>query len=147
VAAFDELEVGQRFIAPRRTVTEALATTVTALAGYTHPLFTDAAYVREHTPFPSPPVAGGLVLLLCGGLAEQTEVFDEHTVALLGFDDVRFPAPAFHGDTLRLQMEVVELAPSSSGEKGVAAFRWTCTKDDGQIVAVATARLLLRQRR
>jgi acyl dehydratase len=146
VAAFDELEVGQRFMAPRRTVTESLATTMTALAGYTHPLFTDAVYVREHTPFERPPIAGGLVLLLCGGLAEQTDVFDEHTVALLGFDDVGFPAPSFHGDTLALEMEVTELNPSSRGDRGVAAFRWTCTRDDGEVVAVATARLLLRHR-
>jgi acyl dehydratase len=146
MAAFEELTIGACFRAAEVTVTADLATAAMQLGGYTHPLFTDPAYVRESSPFPSPPVAGELVLLLCGGLAEQSEVHDEHTVALLGFDDVRFPAPAFHGDALTLEMEVVELVPSAAGGRGVAAFRWTCAKQDGQVVAVATARFLIRQR-
>ena len=36
------------------------------------------------------------------------------TVANLGWDEVRFPKPVFHGDTLRIETEVVEAARQAS---------------------------------
>ena len=36
------------------------------------------------------------------------------TVANLGWDEVRFPKPLFHGDTIHVQSEVLELRESRS---------------------------------
>src|SRR3546814_3372777 len=36
------------------------------------------------------------------------------SVAYLGWDEVRFPRPVFHGDTLRIETEVLELRESRS---------------------------------
>ena len=45
------------------------------------------------------------------------------TVGNLGWDDVRFPAPVFAGDTLRVESEVLELRESRSRpENGIVVF-------------------------
>jgi len=44
-------------------------------------------------------------------------------VANLGWDEVRFPKPMFHGDTLRVETEVVELRESKSRPNaGIVTF-------------------------
>ena len=44
---FDELEVGDQFTSPRRTVTEADVVIFTSLTGLLNPLFTDEEFARE----------------------------------------------------------------------------------------------------
>jgi acyl dehydratase len=45
------------------------------------------------------------------------------TVANLGWDEVRFPKPLFHGDTIRIETEVLELRDSKSRpENGIVTF-------------------------
>ena len=45
------------------------------------------------------------------------------TVANLGWDEVRFPNPLFHGDTIRIETEVLELRESKSRpENGIVIF-------------------------
>lgn len=134
--------VGERFVAPRRTVTEALLETMTALGGYTHPLFADATYVRDHTPFERTPVPGALTLFLLGGMAEQTGRFNA-VIAMLGIDDVRFPEPALVGDTLELTISVRDARPSSSGRTGIVTVEWDCRSDRGAHVLDATVTFLV----
>jgi acyl dehydratase len=45
------------------------------------------------------------------------------TVANLGWDEVRFPKPLFHGDTVRCETEVVEVRASNSRPRnGIVTF-------------------------
>jgi len=45
------------------------------------------------------------------------------TVANLGWDEVRFPKPLFHGDTVHVQTEVMELRDSKSRpQNGIVIF-------------------------
>jgi acyl dehydratase len=44
-------------------------------------------------------------------------------VANLGWDEVRFPKPLFHGDTVHVQTEVMELRDSKSRpQNGIVIF-------------------------
>lgn len=142
MGTFDRLAVGDRVSAPDAVIpldSRALARDV---GGYTHPLFTDDAWVREHSPFSAGPVPGEFVLFLLGGLAERSGAFDDTTIALVGLDEVRFVSPAFPGDTIRLDMEVVAKEPSRSGRRGSMQLRWNCTNGDGTQVLSAIATFL-----
>jgi len=45
------------------------------------------------------------------------------TVANLGWDEVRFPKPVFHGDTIHVESEVVEVRESKSRPNaGIVVF-------------------------
>lgn len=136
--AFERLTVGDRFTTPDRTISEDAATII-RLAGYTHPIFTDPAHVARSTTFAGRPIPGELTLLFLGGLAEQTGVFDETTLALVSLDAVEFKTPALLGDTIRLEMEVSEKQRSASGRRGFVTFAWTCRDQRAEIVLTARA--------
>lgn len=144
MGAWDTLDVGRRIRTPGRTVSEGVAGTLIALGGYTHPMFNDAEYVRERTPFGRIPLPGEVTLLFMGGLAEQVGVFDETVIALVGMTDLRFERPAFPGDTLALEMEVVEKRPSARGARGAVTFQWNCLNQRGERILSARVTLLFR---
>ncbi|MFC6152123.1 MaoC/PaaZ C-terminal domain-containing protein [Nocardioides yefusunii] len=100
-----------------------LVSTVVGRGGYTHPLF-DVATHGESTPLP-----GQGVLLLAGGLVEQSGVLDD-AVALLEMKSVRFTQMVRAGDTLRVRVTPGSHRATSSG-KHVQEFAW-------QIVVVAS---------
>ena len=140
MSTFNRLDVGTTVVSQGRTITESLASDAATIGGYVHPLFTDHEYVRRHTSFEPPLIPGQFVLYLLGGLAEMAGVFDETTIGLVALDDVRFAAPVRVGETIRLEMEVVERRVTSDGTKGVMRLDWTCRShdDDLKLQCVAT---------
>ena len=71
------------------------------------------------------------------------------TVANLGWDEVRFPRPLFHGDTLRVQTEVIELRESRSRpHNGIVIFEHRAYNQRDELVGVCKrTALMLRQPR
>jgi acyl dehydratase len=58
------------------------------------------------------------------------------TVANLGWDAVRFPKPVFHGDTLSVESEVLELRESRSRpENGIVIFAHRAYNQRNELVA------------
>ena len=57
-------------------------------------------------------------------------------VANLGWDEVRFPKPLFHGDTVNVQTEVIELRESKSRpDAGIVTFLHQAFNQHGDLVA------------
>ena len=57
-------------------------------------------------------------------------------VANLGWDEVRFPKPVFHGDTLRVETEVIELRESKSRpDQGIVTFLHRAYNQRDELVA------------
>lgn len=110
-----------------------------ALGGYTHPLFTDDAHLAT-TPFAARPVPGQGLLLVMGGLAEQSGTYGAETLALLGFERVEFLRPAVDGDEVGIEIERLE--PESHR---VTRWRWRCVRSDGDLLVEAVARFLVRR--
>ncbi len=143
MSTFERLNLGDRFVTPQRTISEDAAAIIRR-AGYTHPLFTDPQYVARSTSFAGRPIPGELSLLFLGGLAEQTGLFDETTLALVSLDAVGFKTPALIGDTIRLEMEVIGKRRSGSGRRGFVTFAWTCRNQRDEIVLTARAAFAFR---
>ena len=58
------------------------------------------------------------------------------TVANLGMDEVRFPKPVFHGDTLHIESEVLELRESRSRpQNGIVVFAHRAFNQKNELVA------------
>lgn len=67
------------------------------------------------------------------------------TVANLGMEKVRFPAPVFHGDTVRVRTTVVGLRPSKSRPgQGIVTFLHEMFKQDGTLVASCERAALMK---
>jgi acyl dehydratase len=102
-------------------------------------------YVREESPFDSPLVPGEFTLFLLGGLAEQSGLFEDDVVALVGIDEVRFPSAALIGDTVSLEMEVGAHQRRPGGSTGSIALRWRATKQTGEEVLICGVTMLVRE--
>ncbi|MGH6785434.1 MAG: MaoC family dehydratase [Novosphingobium sp.] len=132
---FDELAVGQRFDhAIRRTVTETDNVLFTTLSHNPAALHLDAEYMAG-TEYGRVLVNSCFTLSLMVGVSVGDTTLGT-AVANLGWDEVRFPAPVFVGDTLRVVTEVVELRESKSRpEAGIVTFRHEAWNQKGELVA------------
>jgi len=139
-----DLPIGAMATSPPVEITEEHGALARKLGGYTHPLFDEQPYPRESLPFERRPVPGELTLFLLGGLAEQSGLFDDSVIALVGMDDVRFLDAAMVGDTIRLELEVVGRRATSGGDKVVIDFTWRARKDDDTEVLTARISMLCR---
>jgi acyl dehydratase len=119
---FEEFTVGQTFRhALRRTITEADNVFFSALTHNPAPLHLDAEYMKN-TEFGKPIVNSCLTLAFMVGISVGDTTAGT-TVANLGWDAVRFPAPLYHGDTIRIETEVLELRDSKSRpDNGIVIF-------------------------
>jgi acyl dehydratase len=68
-------------------------------------------------------------------------------VANLGWDEVRFPKPVFHGDTLHVETEVIELRESRSRpDQGIVTFLHRAFNQRDELVASCKRSGLQRKR-
>jgi acyl dehydratase len=68
-------------------------------------------------------------------------------VANLGWDEVRFPLPVFHGDTLRVETEVIALRDSKSRpDQGIVTFAHRAFNQRNELVASCKRSGLQRRR-
>jgi len=145
---FDELDLGVRYLhRPGRTVTETDNVLFTTLTMNTQPLHLDAAW-SANQPFGHRLVNSMFTLSTIVGLSVNQLTLGT-LVANLGFSEVRFPHPVFHGDTLYAETIVMEKRPSKSrpGE-GIVTFEHTGLNQNDEVVAVARrASLVLMQPR
>lgn len=133
---FDELAVGQVFRhAIRRTVTEADNVFFSALTHNPAALHLDEEYCRTETEFGQRIVNSAFTLGLMVGISVGDTTLGT-AVANLGWDEVRFPKPVFHGDTLRVESEVAELRASKSRPNaGIVTFVHRAYNQRDELVA------------
>ncbi|SHG83157.1 Acyl dehydratase [Hydrocarboniphaga daqingensis] len=133
---FDEMKVGQRFVHPiRRTITEADNVWFSAITHNPAYLHLDEEYCREHTEFGTRIVNSAFTLGLIVGISVNDTTHGT-AVANLGWDEVRFPKPLFHGDTVRVETEVLQLRESKSRPNaGVVEFIHRAYNQKNELVA------------
>ena len=132
---YEEFSVGQTFAhAIRRTVTEADNVLFSAMTHNPAPLHLDEEYMRG-TEFGTRLVNSLFTLGLMIGISVNETTLGT-TVANLGMDEVRFPKPVFHGDTLHMESEVLALRESKSRpDQGLVTFLHRAINQKGDIVA------------
>ena len=130
---------------PGRTITEADNTLFTATTMNTQALHLDAAWAEAQEPFHDRLVNSMFTLATLIGLS-ITQLTQGTIVANLGFSEVVFPKPLFHGDTLYAETVVPEKRESKSrpGE-GIVTFAHTGRNQHGEVVATAVRQTLMRK--
>jgi acyl dehydratase len=141
---FEEMDLQARYLhRPGRTLTEADNVLFTTLTMNTQPLHLDAAWsATQH--FGQRLINSMLTLSTLVGLSVSQLTLNT-IVANLGFKEVRFPNPLFHGDTMYGETIVLEKRVSESrvGE-GVVVFEHTARNQEGAVVAVAIRSTLVQ---
>lgn len=144
---FEEFNVGQVFRhAVRRTVTEADNVFFSALTHNPAALHLDEEYCRSETAFGQRVVNSAFTLGLMVGISVGDTTLGT-TVGNLGWDEVRFPKPVFHGDTLRIESEVLELRASRSRpQNGIVIFQHRAYNQRDEMVAICKRSALMLRR-
>ncbi len=132
---FDELRVGQVFNhAIRRTVTETDNLMISALTHNPAQLHLDEDYMQG-TEYGARIVNSTFTLGLMVGVSVGDTTLGT-AVANLGWDEVRFPKPVFHGDTLHIVTEVIDLRESKSRpDAGIVTFLHQAFNQRDELVA------------
>ena len=144
---FEEFRVGALFHhAMRRTVTETDNLLISTLTHNPAALHLDAEYCRTQSEFGQRVVNSVFTLGLMVGISVGDTTLGT-TVANLGWDEVRFPKPLFHGDTVRCETEVLELRDSRSRpDNGIVIFAHRAyNQHDVLVASCKRSALMLRK--
>ena len=141
---FEDFESAAPTTSAARIITEADVNAFAALTGDFVPLHTDEAYART-TRFGRRIAHGALVFSVSVGLATQMDLFDDSLIAFSGVDRLRFVAPVFLGDSVRVVKRVVDCKALGDGQ-GIVTFESRVLNQDGGLVVVYNDRLLVKRR-
>ena len=106
---YEEIEVGERFESPGRTVTETDVVLFAGLSGDYNQLHTDVEFAKGHR-FGERVAHGLLVLSIASGLVTRLG-FIEGTVQAFTGVEWKFRGPVLIGDTVRVAVEVHRKRP------------------------------------
>src|ERR1700758_790286 len=142
---FEEFELGVRYLhRPGRTITEADNVVFTTLTMNTQALHLDAAFSEGQAPFHQRLVNSMFTLSTLVGLS-VAQLTQGTIVANLGFSEIAFPRPLFHGDTLYAETVVTDKRLSRSREgEGIVTLSHVGRNQHGDIVATATRKTMVR---
>ena len=104
---FEEFEPGQRITTAGRTVTESDIVAFAGLSGDYNQIHTDAVY-SQSSPAGQRVAHGLLVLSIASGLTVQTGLMEGTVVYFREVDEWKFIKPTFIGDTVHVEIEVLE---------------------------------------
>ncbi len=141
---FDEFEIGDRYESQARTVTETDVVTFAGLSGDFNPLHTDAEFGKA-TPFGERIAHGMLIMSIATGMANWTGIFEGTTIALME-QLIRYKGIVKFGDTVHLQLEVLEKKPTSKPGRGVVRFAARMINQHDQITIDSEWTLLMKRK-
>lgn len=126
---------------PGRTLTETDNTWFTLLTMNQHPLHFDHKYA-EHSEFKKPLMNSCLTLSVVAGMSVSD--VSQKTIANLGWDKVKMPAPVFNGDTLYAESEVLAIRESKSRPtQGIVSIKTRGINQDGvEVISFERAMLI-----
>lgn len=130
---FEDMTVGERWVSPRRTITEADVSAFAGLSGDFNPLHVDSVFA-EAGGFGRRVAHGALVLSVATGLRQQMPIFRGSMRALLELRSWRFMRPVFFGDTVAVVTTVESARETSKAAQGIVVQRVDVVNQDGETV-------------
>jgi acyl dehydratase len=136
--------IGAKFHTRGRTVSETDIVTFVNLCGFTEPLFMDMEYVARDSVFKRRAAPGALTFALSEGLIMQTGLIHGTGMAYLG-GDMRVVAPVLEGDTVRVEVEVVDKRETRKPDRGIVTYVHRVSNQRGELVLEAKLSRMIRR--
>jgi acyl dehydratase len=141
---FEDLRVGERFLIPSRTVTEAHFAAFQTVSADNHPIHYDVEYCRERG-LPAPLAHGFQILCVtAAGAGDFAHAIGDSLLAFIE-QSCRFLKPVFAGDTLYPSLVVAALSPQRT--TGVVTVSVTVHNQRDELVLSGEQKYLLKLRR
>jgi acyl dehydratase len=140
---FDEIQVGEEYVSPGRTVTEADIVIFAGLSGDYNVLHTDAEFMKDSIF--GERIAHGLL-----GLAIQSGLLSRgmRPYAILAFLGLRwkFKGPIRIGDTIRVRARVIGKKETSKADRGIVTLERQVLNQKGEVVQEGETDLMVARR-
>lgn len=142
---FEDFEIGRRFTTRGMTLTE---TDIVQFAQLYDPQpFHMDKTAAESSAFGTLIASGLQTLCVTIRLVVQENVFTDASMGSPGMDQVRWHKPVCPDDTVSVEVEVLDAAPSTSKpDRGHARMAYTVRNQHGETVQSFTAWQILRRR-
>ena len=143
---FEEYEEGARYLhRPGRTVTETDDVLFTTLTMNTQPLHLDAHWSSQQPGFGGKRLVNSMWTLSTVVGLSVSQLTLGTIVANLGFTEVSFPKPMFHGDTLYAETKCVSKRVSASRPgQGIVQLEHIGRNQNGDVVCRAVRATLVQ---
>ena len=144
---YEQFEVGKLYRHTlRRTVTQMDNMLFSNMTLNPQPLHIDAEFCENETEWGKPLMNSLFTLGLMIGISVNDTTVGT-TIGNLGMTDVRFPAPLFEGDTVRVTTEIAAKRESRSRpDAGIVDFIHRAYKQDGTLVAECRRQAFMKKR-
>jgi len=142
---FEDFQPGRKFKTVRRTIQEADVCSFVNVTHMNEVLFTDMEHALRESPIKGRVVPGALSYCFAEGLCIVP--LTQYTgIAFLQMD-LTIENPAFAGDTIHVEIEVIEARLSKSRpDRGLVRTRNRVLKEDGTVVLTYTPMRMIKCR-
>jgi acyl dehydratase len=141
---YEQHAIGAMYRTLNRTVSETDIVSFVNLCGFTEPLFMDMEYIARESLFNRRAAPGALTFALSEGLIMQTRLIHGTGMAYLG-GELRVVAPVLEGDTLTVQVEVVDKRETKKADRGIVTYRHRVLNQRGELVLEARVQRMIRR--
>jgi acyl dehydratase len=142
---YEEHVIGAVYRTLGRTVSETDIVSFVNLCGFNEPLFYDMEYVKRESVFGRRAAPGALTFALSEGLVMQTGLIHGTGMAWLG-GEVRVAAPVLEGDTIRVEVEVVDKRETKKPDRGIVTYRHRVLNQRDEVVLELTIQRMIRRK-
>ena len=133
---FEELNVGDKFITPSRTVTETDIVNFAGLSGDYNLIHTDEEYAKS-MGFERRVAYGLLTIAIAHGLLFRLGLLDVNSLAFLGLE-TKFTHWVLPGDTISCLVEVINKRQTKKPDRGILTLKIQVFNQRQELVAEAT---------
>lgn len=142
---FEDIQVGDEYMSPGRTVTEADIVAFAGLSGDYNVLHTDAEFMKASI-FGERIAHGLLGLSISSGLGTRAVARPFATLAFLGLR-WRFKAPIKIGDTIKVRLRVTDKRETSKPDRGIVIVQRHVVNQRGELVQEGDTELMIERRK
>ncbi len=140
---WQDMTVGRTICTRARTITEADLVQFVNMSWLTEQLFTDADYIEAQAHYTGRLVPGSLLYVFAEGLCTPT--MEGTGMAFLNMElDIK--GPSYVGDTIHVEIEVIEARAASKGNRGLVRTRNAVINQNGETALVYTPLRMMRGR-
>ena len=140
---FNDVEIGETWDSPARTVTETDIVNFAGMTGDYNPLHVDHEFAKD-TLFGKPIAHGLLGLSFVAGLGSFSPWM--RTAAFVRICDWKFLKPIFIGDTVYVRTEIVAKEIRGRGRRGLITWKRQLVNQAGVVVQEGTTETLVEIR-
>lgn len=141
---YEDFEIGERWVTPRRTITETDVVTFAAFSGDHNPIHTDAEYAKT-TIYGDRLLHGPAGFCIATGLESRIGIKEGTAIAFLGMNwDMKGPIKI--GDTIHVVETVTGMRETKKPDRGLVNFHVALINQREEVVQEGEWKLMMHRK-